>query len=91
MEEEIVYCEHNKIPIIRFKVEKTGKISQIQDVKVVKEGNGPLDVIAKSLKGGHKYEWYEKAIDNYLGTELEERDLAAEAAFEEIKRTDETD
>lgn len=41
-----------------------------------------LDNIADSLKRGANYEAYDKEIDKILGTEMQERDLEAEEAFE---------
>lgn len=41
-----------------------------------------LDNIAFSLKRGADYAAYDKVIDQLLGTEMQERDLEAEEAFE---------
>jgi hypothetical protein len=46
------------------------------------EPNTVLDTIAASLKRGADYASYDKVIDKLLGTELADRDLEAEEAFE---------
>jgi hypothetical protein len=52
------------------------------EVNKKKKPRTPLDTIADALKHGANYASYDKEIDRLLGTELNDRDLEAEEAFE---------